>query len=335
LICTSIAVTVSCTIALGVFKLSTAFCGLWKPNAADMKGEFISYAHNDIYFLETNTKTENTNFTNAFTTHRSRDTIKYKPSTKLKHKFNPTLDVFVQNNTEKTASDNKNKNNKETEKCVSGRNAKGSKSKSRRSSMDLYEEAAAILGLTCSETNSCRCLECQCHYFDFEEEIDFQTGNEYMKLQQLETALSTSPATSPKPRSPRAQLKNDVIGKMLLPLATLCFDPLPDDSNNQPATTETGPKAPFFILIPLAKISTVPKNTVDQAVEESREEWNSRQEICQVETIVPVGPGGSEDVEDTLSPEVNKEQDDVFPVPVDSDGIDQPAEDVQRRSLGQ
>ncbi|KAK4886070.1 hypothetical protein RN001_002341 [Aquatica leii] len=76
---------------------------------------------------------------------------------------------------------------------------------------------------------------------------------------------------------------------------------------------------------------TVPKNTVDQAVEESREEWNSRQEICQVETIVPVGPGGSEDVEDTLSPEVNKEQDDVFPVPVDSDGIDQPAEDVQRR----
>ncbi|KAK4887214.1 hypothetical protein RN001_003485 [Aquatica leii] len=73
---------------------------------------------------------------------------------------------------------------------------------------------------------------------------------------------------------------------------------------------------------------TVPKNTVDQAVEE----WNSRQEICQVETIVPVGPGGSEDVEDAVLPEVNKEQDDVFPVPVDSDGIDQPAEDVQRRN---
>ncbi|KAJ8958606.1 hypothetical protein NQ318_016327 [Aromia moschata] len=31
----------------------------------------------------------------------------------------------------------------------------------RRSSIDLYEEAASILGLTCAETDDCKCLECQ------------------------------------------------------------------------------------------------------------------------------------------------------------------------------
>ncbi|KAF5290977.1 hypothetical protein FQA39_LY14508 [Lamprigera yunnana] len=77
-------------------------------------------------------------------------------------KFSATrMTVFVQNNTEKTATDNKNANMKETEKSVSSRNTKTNTTRSRRSSLDLYEEAAAILGLTCSETNSCRCLECQ------------------------------------------------------------------------------------------------------------------------------------------------------------------------------
>lgn len=32
---------------------------------------------------------------------------------------------------------------------------------SRKNSMDLYEEAATILGLTCAETDDCKCLECQ------------------------------------------------------------------------------------------------------------------------------------------------------------------------------
>lgn len=32
---------------------------------------------------------------------------------------------------------------------------------SRRNSIDLYEEAAAILGLTCSQTDNCKCIECQ------------------------------------------------------------------------------------------------------------------------------------------------------------------------------
>lgn len=33
--------------------------------------------------------------------------------------------------------------------------------RSRRNSIDLYEEAASILGLTCSQTDDCKCLECQ------------------------------------------------------------------------------------------------------------------------------------------------------------------------------
>lgn len=38
---------------------------------------------------------------------------------------------------------------------------KGGSSSSRKSSLDLYEEAATILGLTCSQTDSCKCIECQ------------------------------------------------------------------------------------------------------------------------------------------------------------------------------
>lgn len=34
-------------------------------------------------------------------------------------------------------------------------------SNSRKNSLDLYEEAATILGLTCSQTDSCKCIECQ------------------------------------------------------------------------------------------------------------------------------------------------------------------------------
>lgn len=36
---------------------------------------------------------QSTNLANLFASHGAREQIKYKPSTKLKHKFNPTLDV--------------------------------------------------------------------------------------------------------------------------------------------------------------------------------------------------------------------------------------------------
>ncbi|XP_046735739.1 uncharacterized protein LOC124405131 [Diprion similis] len=40
----------------------------------------------------------------------------------------------------------------------------------RKSSAELYKEAAEILGLTCSLTDSCRCIDCQSNYFDCEED---------------------------------------------------------------------------------------------------------------------------------------------------------------------
>lgn len=40
----------------------------------------------------------------------------------------------------------------------------------RKSSTELYREAAALLGLTCSMNDSCRCIECQSRYFDFDED---------------------------------------------------------------------------------------------------------------------------------------------------------------------
>ncbi|XP_067004314.2 uncharacterized protein [Anabrus simplex] len=40
----------------------------------------------------------------------------------------------------------------------------------RKSSAELYREAAALLGLACSMTDSCRCIECQSHYFDCDDD---------------------------------------------------------------------------------------------------------------------------------------------------------------------
>lgn len=49
-----------------------------------------------------------------------------------------------------------------TSQIISTESSSTSKS-SRRNSLDLYEEAATILGLTCSQTDSCKCIECQVH----------------------------------------------------------------------------------------------------------------------------------------------------------------------------
>lgn len=147
-----------------------------------MKGELISYTPKDIYFLETKTNSESTNLANLFASNGNREPIKYKPSTKLKHKFNPALDFFIQNQTQKTVSEEHKglESSQDVNKCTSTGNGKGDNTRTRKKSLDLYEEAAAILGLTCTQTDNCRCIECQCHYFDFEEEIDFQSGNDYM-----------------------------------------------------------------------------------------------------------------------------------------------------------
>ncbi|XP_051158378.1 uncharacterized protein LOC127279827 [Leptopilina boulardi] len=40
----------------------------------------------------------------------------------------------------------------------------------RKSSTELYKEAAEILGLTCSLSDSCRCIDCQSNYFDCDDE---------------------------------------------------------------------------------------------------------------------------------------------------------------------
>ncbi|GJQ82766.1 hypothetical protein Trydic_g19774 [Trypoxylus dichotomus] len=61
------------------------------PNRV-MKGEIISCAHKDIYFLETNTKSESTDLANLFASPAGREMVKYKPRTKLKHKLNPALE---------------------------------------------------------------------------------------------------------------------------------------------------------------------------------------------------------------------------------------------------
>ncbi|KAK9695334.1 protein of unknown function (DUF4802) [Popillia japonica] len=93
---------------------------------------------------------------------------------------------FIHNKTKKTVpQENNNKTNpQETNTSKSGKSSttqtENQNKSSRRSSIDLYEEAASILGLTCAQTDNCKCIECQCHYFDFEEEIDFSTGGEYM-----------------------------------------------------------------------------------------------------------------------------------------------------------
>ncbi|XP_076765329.1 uncharacterized protein LOC143432551 isoform X1 [Xylocopa sonorina] len=41
----------------------------------------------------------------------------------------------------------------------------------RKSSAELYKEAVEILGLTCTLTDSCRCIDCQGTYFDCDDDF--------------------------------------------------------------------------------------------------------------------------------------------------------------------
>ncbi|CAH0550433.1 unnamed protein product [Brassicogethes aeneus] len=160
-----------------------------------MKGEIINCStHKDIYFLETNTKNESTDLSNLFASPAGKEMLKYKPRPKHKQKLNPALEYLIQNQSNShqiTESQDSQKSGscKLTEKSIAGSSSSSSVSvsveetvenRSRRNSIDLYEEAATILGLTCAQTDDCKCLECQCHYFDFEEDLDFPPGAECM-----------------------------------------------------------------------------------------------------------------------------------------------------------
>ncbi|XP_044263762.1 uncharacterized protein LOC123010736 [Tribolium madens] len=145
-----------------------------------MKGEIINCpTHKDIYFLETNTKSENTNLVNLFASPAGREMFKYKPRPKLKQKLNPALEFFIQSKSANSSGQDTSHKSTTTvdNKCSTSASSPVSEGcRSRRSSIDLYEEAASILGLTCSQTDDCKCIECQCHYFDFEEDIDYPSS---------------------------------------------------------------------------------------------------------------------------------------------------------------
>ncbi|KAF7263747.1 hypothetical protein GWI33_001279, partial [Rhynchophorus ferrugineus] len=95
--------------------------------------------------------------------------LKYKPTTKLKPKMNTNIEFLttIQNNNRQSGLINEGhktseKNPPTTATVTSlGNPSTSSTGDSRRSSIDLYEEAAAILGLSCSQTDDCRCIECQ------------------------------------------------------------------------------------------------------------------------------------------------------------------------------
>jgi Domain of unknown function (DUF4802) len=40
------------------------------------------------------------------------------------------------------------------------------------STKELYREAAKLLGIDCSLSSSCRCYECQSHYFDYDDSTE-------------------------------------------------------------------------------------------------------------------------------------------------------------------
>ncbi|XP_031619516.1 uncharacterized protein LOC116338424 isoform X2 [Contarinia nasturtii] len=43
---------------------------------------------------------------------------------------------------------------------------------------EIYEEAVRFLGLSCTLSNSCRCLECQSRYFDYEDDEDYDDSDD-------------------------------------------------------------------------------------------------------------------------------------------------------------
>ncbi|XP_018328795.1 uncharacterized protein LOC108739403 [Agrilus planipennis] len=163
-----------------------------------MKSEILSCTHDDIYFLETNDKTRGANITNIFVSNPEKQISKCKTKRKLKNKFHPTLEFFAGTETSKTTmpskasrsvavANNGNDRRLDSENCNHSLSTRMKSSledipnkSSRRHSLEMYEEAANMLGLSCSQTNNCRCIECQCHYFDYNEEIDFEDESDYL-----------------------------------------------------------------------------------------------------------------------------------------------------------
>ncbi|KAL1512685.1 hypothetical protein ABEB36_002239 [Hypothenemus hampei] len=137
-----------------------------------MKGRIINCSpHQDIYFLETHAKNEENNLENLFVSPAGREMLKYKPNTKLKQKIHPNYEFLstIQNPNGQSSLNNDSNNSKPMEKPIEKTcssplempSTSSSGDQHEKNSLVLYEEAAAILGLTCSQTDDCRCIECQ------------------------------------------------------------------------------------------------------------------------------------------------------------------------------
>ncbi|GLV39674.1 uncharacterized protein CBL_08260 [Carabus blaptoides fortunei] len=150
-----------------------------------MTGDILSFAaHKDIYYLETKTKSQTSeDLVNLFASPAGRELVKYKPKAKTKYKANPAaaIDFFAF----KTPGDPTTPEPKPGGDSP-GKGTTPGRPQTRRKSLELYNEAATILGLTCSQTNDCKCIECQCHYFDdFEEDLDYASTDSYTDHQSL------------------------------------------------------------------------------------------------------------------------------------------------------
>ncbi|XP_071445917.1 WAG22 antigen-like [Hetaerina americana] len=80
---------------------------------------------------------------------------------------------------------------------IVGDGAAGGRLQARRSSDEIFEEAAALWGLGCQMSDNCRCMDCQSRYFD----CDFDCGSE--------EELASSPPPSPPPTPPPYQWPSD------------------------------------------------------------------------------------------------------------------------------
>ncbi|XP_017070439.2 probable serine/threonine-protein kinase DDB_G0267686 [Drosophila eugracilis] len=86
-----------------------------------------------------------------------------------------------------------------------------------KSSFELYQEAADILGLSCSLCDNCRCLDCQSGYFDCDDDDESYSEQSLMddeydeydcSAEELQAVL-TGPRDQERPRLPCCQLDSN------------------------------------------------------------------------------------------------------------------------------
>ncbi|CAO1310860.1 unnamed protein product [Diamesa serratosioi] len=119
--------------------------------------------------------------TNALLDNQLHDKIKETNNNLIKKRPN-FLKFFNDNFMKSSTDDTSSESTCKSEKAVK---------KSRKSSKELYQEATDMLGISCTFSDNCRCLDCQSRYFDCDDDSDTYSNLSNVIIDEDDDLLAT------------------------------------------------------------------------------------------------------------------------------------------------